>query len=159
MCFINWFSKKWHWLASTASNRKGVKIQYDISWFYPKNTFFQNIKIKLYWNALMTLKSSVVIFQALKPLQSQWPRWPQQPRWPQWPQQPHFIKKSTDTDDLIIPITQMTNTSSFLWNRSSKMQFFTDIWYCFCWRLLRPANVIFLKTVWWNTNFFTSLSH
>ena len=43
--------------------------------------------------AWMTLKSSVVIFQALKPLQSQWPQWPQQPQWPQWPQQPHFIKQ------------------------------------------------------------------
>ena len=33
--------------------------------------FFQNIKIKLNSNAWMTLKSSVVIFQALKPLQPQ----------------------------------------------------------------------------------------
>ena len=36
----------------------------------------------------MTLKSSVVIFQALNPLQPQWHQWPQQPQWPQWPQQP-----------------------------------------------------------------------
>jgi hypothetical protein len=41
--------------------------------------------------------------------------------------QPHFIKKSTDPDDLIIPSTQMTNTSPFLWNGSSKIQFFADI--------------------------------
>ena len=101
-------------------------------WYFmilPKKTFFQNIKIKLNSNAWMTLKSSVVIFQALKPLQPQWPQWPQQPQWPQWPQQPHFIKKITDPDDLIIPSTQMTNTSPFLWNGSSKIQFFTDIWY------------------------------
>ena len=26
-----------------------------------------------------------------------------------------------------------------------KIQFFTDIWYFFCWRLLRPAVIIFLK--------------
>ena len=95
----------------------------------PKTFFFQNIKIKLNSNAWMTLKSSVVIFQALKPLQPQWPRWPQQPQWPQWPQQPHFIKKFTDPDGLIIPSTQMTTTSPFLWNGSSKFQFFTDIWY------------------------------
>ena len=110
--------------------------------------FFQNIKIKLNSNAWMTLKSSVVIFQALKPLQPQWPQWPQQHQWPQWPQQPHFIKKYTDPDGLIIPSTQMTNTSPFLWNGSSKIQFFTDIWYPFCQRLLRPANVTFLITGW-----------
>ena len=63
---------------------------------------FSNIKIKLNSNAWMTLKSSVVIFQALKPLQPQWTQWPQQPQWPQWPRQPHFIKKFTDPDGLII---------------------------------------------------------
>ena len=108
-----------------------------------KKTFFQNIKIKLNSNAWMTLKSSVVIFQALKPLQPQWPQWPQQPQWPQWPQQPHFIKKITDPDGLIISRTQLTNTSPFLWNGSSKIQFFTDIRYFFCQRLPRPAYVIF----------------
>ena len=38
-------------------------------WYFmilPKKTFFQNIKIKLNSNAWMTLKSSVVIFRALK---------------------------------------------------------------------------------------------
>ena len=44
----------------------------------PKSNGFQNMKIKLNSNAWMTLKSSVVIFQALKPLQPQWPQWPQQ---------------------------------------------------------------------------------
>ena len=90
--------------------------------------------------------SSVLIFQALRPLQPQWPQWPQQPQWPQWPQQPHFIKKSTDSDDLIIPSTQMTNTSPFLWNGSSKIQFFHGYLILFLKRLLRPADVIFLKT-------------
>ena len=146
------FQKKWHRLASAASDRKGAKTQYDISWFYPQKTFFQNVKIKLNSNAWMTLKSSVLIFQALKPLQPQWPQWPQQPQWPQWPRQPHFIKNFTDPDGLIIPSTQMTTTNPFLWNRSSKIKFFTNIWYSFCRRLLRPADVIFLKTGWWNTN-------
>ena len=92
----------------------------------------------------MTLNSSVVIFQALKPLQPQWPQWPQQP---QWPRQPHFIKNFTDPDGLIIPSTQMTTTSPFLWNRSSKIKFFTNNWYSFCRRLLRPANVIFFENL------------
>ena len=34
-----------------------------------QKNFFQDVKIKLNSNAWMTLKSSVVIFQALKPLQ------------------------------------------------------------------------------------------
>ena len=121
-------------------------------------TFFLNIRIKLNSDAWMTLKSSVVIFQALKPLQPQWPQWPQQPQWPQWPQQPHFIKIFTDPDGLIIPSTQMINTSPILWNRSSKIQYFTDIWYSFCRRLLRPADVNFLKTGWWNTKVQSSWS-
>ena len=97
-------------------------------------------------------------FLALEPLKSQWPQQPQWPQRPQWPRQPQFIKTLTDPDGWIIPGTQMTNTSSFLWNGSSKIQFFTDIWSSFCRRLLRPADVIFLKTGWWNTNVQTSVS-
>ena len=141
---------------------ENVKIKLNSIWYFmipPKKTFFQNIKIKLNSNAWMTLKSSIVIFQALKPLQPQWPRQPQQPQWPQWPQQPHFIKKFTHPDGWIIPTTKMTNTSSFLRNRSSKIQWFTDIWYPFCQRLWRPAYVIFLKTGWRNSNFQTSWTH
>ena len=96
----------------------------------------------------MTLQSSVVIFQALEPLQPQWPLQPQQPQWPQWPRRPHFVKIFSNPDNWIIPSTQMIKTSPFLWNGSSKIQFFTDIWYPFIQRLLRPADVIFLKTGW-----------
>ena len=42
----------------------------------------------------MTLKSSLVIFQALETLQSQWPLQLQQPPWPQCHLQPHFTKKN-----------------------------------------------------------------
>ena len=101
-----------------------------------QNIFFQNIQIKLNLMTWMTLKSSVVIFQALEPLQ------------PQWPWQPHFIKKFTDSDGWIIPGTKMINTCPFLWNGSLKIQFFANIWYFFCWRLLRPADATFLKTGW-----------
>ena len=44
LCFIIQFSKKYHWLASTASDRKVAKIQLDISWFYPKNYRFTTSK-------------------------------------------------------------------------------------------------------------------
>ena len=46
----------------------------------PQKKIFQKIKIKLNSRTWMTLKSPVVIFQALEPLQ---PQWPQQPLWPQ----------------------------------------------------------------------------
>ena len=80
-------------MASTASDRKGAK---NSSWYFmilPKNNCFQNIKIKLNSTTWMTLMSSLVISQALEPLQPQWLLQPQQPPWPWWPIQPHFFKK------------------------------------------------------------------
>ena len=71
---------------------------------YFKNIFFQNIKIKLNlrtWLTWMTLKSSVVIFQALEPLQ---------PHWPLQPQKPYFTKELPDPDDGIIPGTKIQLT-------------------------------------------------
>ena len=125
----------------------------------PKNYLFQNINVKLNSRTWMTLKSSVVIFKTLKSLQSQWTWQPQQPHWPQWPRQPQFIKNITHLDGWIISLTKMTNTSSFLRDRSSKIQLFTDIWSLFCWRLWRPAYITFLNTGWWNSNFQTSWTH
>ena len=113
-----------------------------------KTFFFQNIKGKPNSRTWMTLKSSVVIFPTLEPQRPQWPLQPQQPQWPQWPQQPHFTKFVIQLDGWIIPSTQLTSTSPFLWNGSSKIQFFTDIWLHFYRRLLRPAYVTFLKTGW-----------
>ena len=95
---------------------------------------------------MLTLKSSVVIFQALEPLQPHWPHWPLQPQRPLQPQKPYFTKKLRGPDGWIVPGTKMTNTVPFLLNESSKIQIFTDILYPFCQRLLRPADVTFLKT-------------
>ena len=69
----------------------------------------------------MALKSSLVIFQALEPLQPQRPHWPLQSQWPQQPQKHNFIKELPDLDDWIIPSTEMTNAGPFLWNGSSKI--------------------------------------
>ena len=63
-----------------------------------------------------------------------------------------FHQTITDPDGWIIPGTKMANTCLFLLNRSSKTQFFTNIWYPFCRRLLRPADATFLKTGGWNSN-------
>ena len=38
-----------------------------------------------------------------------------------------FCQKNADPDGWIIPGTQIPNTGLFLWNRSSKIQLFTDI--------------------------------
>ena len=71
----------------------------------------------------MTLKSSVVIFQALESLQPQWPLQPQQPQQPQWPQQPHFIKYFTHFDGWIIPSTEKANISPFFGMDHQKSNF------------------------------------
>ena len=78
-----------------------------------------------------------------KHLQHHWPQQPWQPHWPHQPHQPYFLQEIPDHDGLIISGTKMTNTGPFLWNRSSKIQIFTDIWYLFCWRLLRPTYATF----------------
>ena len=62
----------------------------------------------------MTLKSSLVIFQALEPLQPQQPHQPLQPQWPQQPLKPYFIKELPDLDDWIVLGTKMTNAGPFL---------------------------------------------
>ena len=111
----------------------------------PPKKVFQNIKIKMNSRTWMTLKSSVVIFQAVQLLQVHWPHLPLQHHWPLQPQKPYFTKLLPGPDGWIIPGTKMTNTGRFWLNESLKIQIFTDILYPFCQRLLRPAYVTFLK--------------
>ena len=139
----------------------------------PQIPFFQNIKIKLKSRTWMTLKSSLVIFQALEPLQPQQPHRPLQPQWPQQSLKPYFIKELPDLDDWIVPGTKMTNAGPFLWNGSSKIQFFTDFstfsaqgcwgqpmllfenWFkkLKCPNLLKSLGTIFQQNYW---SFYTS---
>jgi hypothetical protein len=44
-----------------------------------------------------------------------------------------------------LPGTKMTKNGAFLWIGSLKIHIFTDIWHFFGRRLLRPANITFLK--------------
>ena len=44
-------------------------------------------------------------------------------------------------------MTEITNTGPFLRIETSKIQINTETWQSFCQRLLRPANVTFLKLV------------
>ena len=114
------------------------------------------MNVKLNSKTWMTLKSSIVIFQALKPLQLQWPQQPQQPRWPQWPQQPHFIQQLPEPDGWIIPGTKMTSNGVFCWMDYQKSKFLL-VYGTFsvggCWG---QPMLLFLKTGWWNSNSLTS---
>ena len=58
---------------------------------------------------------------------------------------PFFLKQLPDLDEFIPRGTKITNNGPFLWIGSSKIQIFTDIRQSFCKRLLRAANVTFLK--------------
>jgi hypothetical protein len=62
----------------------------------------------------ITLKSLVVIFQALQPLQPHWPHQPLQLHWPHQPLQPYFIIEYPDSDGSMIPGTKMKNIGPFL---------------------------------------------
>ena len=76
--------------------------------------FFQNIKPKMSSRTWMTLKSSLVIFQALEPLQPQQPHQPLQPQLPQQSLKPYFVKELPDFDNWIVAGTKMTNAGPFL---------------------------------------------
>ena len=95
----------------------------------------------------MTLQSSKVIFQALETSAASLTSVSSATSLASTASTALFSqKKLPDPDCLIILATKMTNTGPLLWIGSSKIQFFTDIWYPFCRRLLRPAYVTFLKT-------------
>ena len=111
-----------------------------------KNICFQNIKIKLNSGTWMTLQSSVVIFQALEPLQPQWPLQPQQPQWPQWPLQPHFNIKFTELDFSINPCTKTTYCALMMWVGSEKTRYFLDFCHSFFWRLWRTGMLLLTKS-------------
>ena len=70
LCLINHLILFWPHIASTASDRKGAKIQHEFSWFCQKKKNFKTLKkVILVLRLLksrtwMTMKSSVVIFWA-----------------------------------------------------------------------------------------------
>ena len=105
-----------------------------------KNICFQNIKIKLNDSAVISSN-----FPGLRTFAASMTSAASTASVASMTLTASFHQKNTDSDGQIIPGTNMTNTGPFSWNGLSKMQFFTDIWYPFCRRLLRPADVTFLK--------------
>ena len=82
-----YFQKMYHWLALTASNRKGAKIQPDISWFCQQLFFLKHQN-----NVIFVINSEEFSgdFPGLRYLCTMQPHWPHQRQKPQWPQQPFF---------------------------------------------------------------------
>ena len=66
-------------------------------------------------------------------------------------------KKLPDPNVLIITCTKITNTGNFLWNGSSKIRFFTNIWHPFCWRPLRPLEVKKVSNIGYMISFVSNL--
>ena len=182
LSFIKKISKKWHRLASTASDRKYAKIQHDIFHDSTKH-FFSKHQNKAEFKDLdhsevlssdfpvlrtsaasMTSTASTTSIASMTSTAS----FHQILYWSWWLHHPWHPSDQIDfsglcnltglnspissKNGLIIPGTKMANTGPFLWNGSSKIQFFTDIWYILCQRLLRPASVTFLNFFWWKSN-------
>ena len=104
----------------------------------PQNLLVQNIKIKLNLITWMTMKSSVVIFQALEPLQPHCPHQPRQPHWPQQPLLPYIIKVLPEPDCWIIPGTKMTNNGPFCRMDHQKSSF---LWMLLFWKLINETQM------------------
>ena len=157
LSFINQFSNIYR-LASTPSDRKGAKIWHEFSWFY-QNIFFSKHQNKVKFKNLDDTEVLNRDFPDLKTSEASMTSTTSTASVASMTSAASFHQNFYSTWCWTIPSTQMTSTSPFLWNGLSKIQFFTDIWYPFCRRLLRPAYVTFLKTGWWNSNFQTSQTH
>ena len=106
-----------------------------------------------------TLKSSVVIFQALENSPASLTSAASATSLASTASKAQFPKKLLDPDGLIITGTKITNTGHFLWNWSPKIQFFTNIWQSFWRRLLRPIEVKKISNDGSGINFHYSGSH
>ena len=93
----------------------------------------------------MTIQSSKVIFQALEISAASLTSMTSATSLASTASTALVSQKLFGPDCLIILATKMTNTGPLVWIGSSKIQFFTDIWYPFFQRLLRPTFAIFLK--------------
>ena len=78
-----------------------------------------------------TLKSTVVIFQALETSAASLTSAASATLLASTASKAQFPQKLPDPYGLIITRTKITNTGNFLWNGSSKIQFFTNIWHPF----------------------------
>ena len=152
--FINQFSKMWHRLASKASNKKGAKIEHDSSGFYLK-VFFQN---------MYQTKAEFKNLDDSEVLKSDFPGL--------WTSAVSMTSTASTTSTASASFWQKKYWSWWFycsWHPND--QYWSLLvkwiiknpnlhWYLhpLCRRLLRPTNVTFLKTGWWNSNVRTSWS-
>ena len=147
---INQFSNKWHRLASIASDKKGAQIQH-IFMIQTKKIFskhqsepeFKNLDDSLDLSSdLSNLRTSAVSINSSASMTS--------------------VASMTSTKHLLILMFGSSLAPKwpipvpFCGMNHQNSNFFTDIWYPFFRRLLRPADVAFLKTGSWNSNVHTS---
>ena len=161
LCLIHHLKLFWPHAASTASDKKGAKTQHEFSQF-----FFQNIKRKWCYSSNLLnsrtwkpLKSSVVIFQALETSSALLTSVASATSLASTAYKAQLPKKLLDPDGLIITGTKITIAGNFLWNGSSKIQFFTNIWHSFWRRPLRPHEVKKISIGGSGINFHYSGSH
>ena len=80
---------------------------------------------------LLSLKSSVVIFQALETASALLTSVASATSLASTAYKAQLPKKLLDPDGLIITGTKITIAGNFLWNGTSEIQFFTKIWHLF----------------------------
>ena len=125
-------------------------MSYSVLQKYASTIFF--FKMNLNSRNWMSLKSSVVIFQSVETSVASLTWVAYVTLLASTASKPNFLNKLPTPSAWVISGTKLTNTCPL----SSKIQFFTDIWYSFCRRLVRPVNVTFSKTGWYNLNVKTS---
>ena len=97
----------------------------------------------------MTQKSSVVIFRALKTSAASLTSAASATSLASTASTALFPQKIPDPEGLISNDMKMTNTGPFLWNESSKIQIFPNIYFLFCQRLLSvEARICYFFENW-----------
>ena len=145
--FIHQLSKKSHRLASTSTS---VFMILFIFFFKTPNWNILVLRL-LNSRTRMTLKSSIVILQALETTA---PQWPLQPHWRQQSLQPYFLKKLPDPNGLIIKMTSIGHFFGMVLQKSKLSPMYGTVSVGGCW-----GQPILLKTGGWNSNVMSSEIH
>ena len=157
LCFINQFSKKWHWLASTASSGRVSDISKKLG-------FLRSIpQIGTCIGHLDSGDDQIIrisIFLMKWGCLGHWGHWGCWGHWGHWGSRGFKAWKNHYWGLQSHPGVWIHLYFYVLKKRilGRIMKFQIKFWHLFCWRLLRPANAIFLKTGGWNTNIRTSWS-
>ena len=143
--FIHQLSKKWHRLASTASDRKSANIS---------EKFHKKGPVMVILVPGMIQPSQSVMFLMKWGCKGHWGhggRWGCRGH---WDYEGSKVWKITTEDFRVIQVLEFSFILMF-WKKywfGRFMKYHIEIYHLFCQRLLRPADVTFLKTGGWNSN-------